>query len=175
MTCVALQDEWRVKRKAIEADRTQSAAERRDALRALGPSLPPLLRAVVGTAGCGKSFLINAIADRLTLDYTTPETRATKPAVLLAAPTGLAAVQIRGSTIHSLLAIEVQHGRDSAMRQLRPMRLAALRAQFANVRLLIIDELSMISATVLLKMHLRLEVRWGNHHDCSIIMIGESS
>ena len=51
---------------------------------------------VSGTAGTGKSFLINVLTDELSLKYTTKETRAFKPAVLIAAPTGLAAVQIKG-------------------------------------------------------------------------------
>ena len=51
---------------------------------------------VSGTAGTGKSFLINVLTDELSLKYTIRETRAMKPAVLIAAPTGLAAVQIKG-------------------------------------------------------------------------------
>lgn len=70
---------------------------------------------VSGTAGTGKSHLINALADEMTLKFTDPNKRSIKPSVMLAAPTGLAAIQIRGSTIHSLLGINVQHGRDRAM------------------------------------------------------------
>lgn len=79
---------------------------------------------VSGTAGTGKSHLINALADELTLSYTTDATRATKPAVLLAAPTGLAAIQIRGSTIHSMLGINVQRGAERSLTALNSAKYA---------------------------------------------------
>lgn len=114
---------------SIKQDRNLSAHERADAIEQLGEKPLALLRVILGTAGCGKSFLINALADHLTVTYTAEESRDTRPAVLLAAPTGLAAVQIRGSTLHSLFAIEVQHGRDVAVRPLKPLRLNQLRLQ----------------------------------------------
>lgn len=123
------QNEYKVQMEAIRKAEDLSAHDRAVKIMNLGPKKKPLLRVIVGTAGCGKSFLINAIADELTVQYTTPETRASQPAVLLAAPTGLAAVQIRGSTLHSLLGIEVQHGQDQAMRPLSGMRLNQLRLQ----------------------------------------------
>ena len=116
-------------KKAIEEDDSTSQGQKNRGIEALGVRPSPLLLTVVGTAGSGKSFVINTVADALTLKYTDASTRATKPAVLIGAPTGLAAVQIGGSTIHSMLSIEVQHGRDAAIRPLKPQRLNALRIQ----------------------------------------------
>lgn len=90
------------------------------------------------------------------MDYTNLETRSNRPAVLLAAPTGIAAIQIRGSTIHSLFGLEVQHGRDIAMKSLKNDQLNAKRNLFSNVKLIIIDEISMCSNITLAKIHKRL-------------------
>ena len=92
-------------------------------MRALGDRPPPLLQIVMGTAGTGKSFLINTLADALTKEYTTEGDRAQQPAVVIGAPTGLAAVLVGGSTVHSVLAVEVQHGRDAEMKALPPVQL----------------------------------------------------
>ena len=46
---------------------------------------------ISGTAGTGKSFLINCLTDLL------------RPHVKVAAPTGVAAFNIHGSTLHTLL------------------------------------------------------------------------
>ena len=67
----------------------------------------PFFRFVSGTAGTGKSFLINLLADKLTLKYGSRTTSDIHPTVLLAAPTGLAALNINGNTLHSLFRIEV--------------------------------------------------------------------
>lgn len=94
------------------------------------------------------------------MDYTEKETLSSKPAVLLAAPTGLAAIQIHGATIHSLFSIRVQHGRDREMEGLSSERLNEKRVLMSNCRLLIIDETSMCSNILLTKIHLRLsEIR----------------
>ncbi|CAD6200254.1 unnamed protein product, partial [Caenorhabditis auriculariae] len=71
---------------------------------------------VSGTAGTGKSFVINVLADELTVRYTDPSSRGYQPAVLLVAPTGLAAIQIRGATFHSCFGIEVQSGTQNGLK-----------------------------------------------------------
>lgn len=123
------QEEHRKSLRDVDSNAALSAADRTRAKNALGDAPAPFLSVVLGNAGCGKSFLINCLADAVTILYTDKSTRATQPAVVLAAPTGLAAIQIKGSTLHSLLGIEVQHGKDSAMRPLRPAKLNAIRVQ----------------------------------------------
>lgn len=104
---------------------------------------------VLGTAGVGKSALIDALADQITLAHTDPTTRSTKPSVAIAAPTGLAAVSIRGNTLHSLFGIHVQKGKDVLFKELRVEKLNQLREFFSNCKLLIIDEISMCSNILL--------------------------
>lgn len=60
-------------------------------------------------AGVGKSHVIRVLCAAITKKYGHSDGNA--PSCLLAAPTGIAAVKINGTTLHSLLCIEVEHGR----------------------------------------------------------------
>lgn len=111
---------------------------------------------ITGTAGTGKSFLIRLLADELTLLYTDKTTKSTRPAAILGAPTGLAAIQINASTLHSLFNIGVQHGREGKLEPVSPQNLNLKRLLFSNLKLLIIDEISMVSNIMLAKIHMRL-------------------
>lgn len=51
---------------------------------------------------------MNALADRMTLDYSIEGRGKEEPPVLIAAPTGFAAVAVKGVTLHSLLKLEVE-------------------------------------------------------------------
>ena len=75
---------------------------------------------------------------------------------MLTAPTGLAALNINGLTIHSALAIDVQRGSEGSLRELNGQRLQKLRVLYKNLRVLIIDEISMVSNVQLAKIHRRL-------------------
>lgn len=85
-----------------------------------------------------------------------PLEAALRPHVLLAATTGVAASAIEGSTLHSLLFIEVQHGREGVFGGLMGDKMSSLQNLFQEVKLLICDEYSMASNILLLKMHQRL-------------------
>ncbi|CAD6200220.1 unnamed protein product [Caenorhabditis auriculariae] len=135
-----------------------------------------ILKFVSGTAGTGKSFLINLLADQLTRTYTTRETAGTLPAVLLVAPTGLAALNIKGSTMHSLFKIEVQKGRSLDFKASHFDDAGETRELFRNVKLIIIDEVSMCANWMLVKIHLRLQSIKGNHHlfgGVNVIALGD--
>ncbi|TKR74013.1 hypothetical protein L596_021245 [Steinernema carpocapsae] len=123
-------------------------------------SVAPIRIFTSGTAGTGKSFLINAIADQLTLDYTDDKTRTTRPAILIVAPTGLAAIQIKGSTIHSMFHLKVHKKRDEDWAPMSLDKLNLKRLVLQNTKLIIIDELSMCGNATFAKIHLRLgEIR----------------
>ncbi|CAN0450826.1 unnamed protein product, partial [Ascophyllum nodosum] len=83
---------------------------------------------VLGTAGTGKSWLVYALSNLLG-DH-----------VRRAAPTGMAAFLIGGSTLHSLLSLPVRDRKD-----LQGDSLKKLQARLAGVKYIIIDELSMVS------------------------------
>ena len=67
---------------------------------------------------------------------------ADKPRIFLLAPTGVAAININGTTIHSGLGINV----GSKLYPLNDQQRAALRNKHSEFRLIIIDEISMDSS-----------------------------
>lgn len=101
----------------------------------------PLRINIDGTAGTGKSFLISAISTELqslALQENKPN-----PVIRLA-PTGIAAFGINGMTIHSALSLPVK----SSFNPLVPSILARFQQQWKDIKLLIIDEKSMIGRTM---------------------------
>ena len=77
------------------------------------------------------------------------------PKVLLLAPTGVAAIDIDGTTIHNGLGIPVGYFGKILPRLTDKMR-SSLRNKLHELRALIIDEISMVSNLQLLYIHLRL-------------------
>ena len=90
-----------------------------------------LLMIVLGTAGTGKSYLINAVRQRFRRDGEEDRVKVT-------APTGIAATNISGTTIYSLLVL--------MKATLTSQRLLGLQQLMQEVKLLIIDEYSFLSA-----------------------------
>ncbi|CAI2358280.1 unnamed protein product, partial [Caenorhabditis sp. 36 PRJEB53466] len=117
----------------------------------------PIRMFVSGTAGTGKSFLINILADELTQRYTESGATGVRPAVLIAAPTGIAALAIDGNTIHSLFSIKVSQYKKEEDFESLDNKLDELRFLFSSVKLIIVDEVSMVSNVVLMKIHRRLK------------------
>ena len=76
--------------------------------------------------------------------------------VIVAAPTGLATVNVGGSTIHRVLLLPVEHGKPADYNRLNQEQLTTVRQTLKSLRLLICDEVSMVSSLTLLYMHLRL-------------------
>ena len=103
---------------------------------------------VSGCGGTGKSFLIKTI--RAWVQVTTGKD------VIVAAPTGIAARNVNGLTIHGILALPVEHGSTPAYRPLSDDALNIVRDKLHNVVMFIVDEASMVSNVTLLYMHLRL-------------------
>jgi hypothetical protein len=100
---------------------------------------------VHGKAGTGKSFLISALQNLLPRQC------------LLMAPTGVAAFNIGGSTLHSALRLPAALGanrRDSCSDE----TLATLQRELQHVRLIIIDEFSMLGKPMLGRVHARLQL-----------------
>ena len=95
-----------------------------------------------GSGGTGKSHFVkviyNAISKTLLYYCKDPE----KPRVLLLGPTRISAVNIRGTTIHSVLGTKP----GTKLLGLNDKSKAALRNGLSDVKLLIIDKLSMVSS-----------------------------
>ncbi|XP_035675782.1 uncharacterized protein LOC118415349 [Branchiostoma floridae] len=117
------------------------------------PKPQPLRLLVTSGAGCGKSFLIKVLNEYLIRISNHP----TSP-VILTAPTGVAAFNIGGSTVHSALSLPVDHTQRGKTKYL-PLgaeKLSQLRRKFNNIHTIFIDEISMISNDRLEHIHLRL-------------------
>ncbi|XP_036140876.1 uncharacterized protein LOC118644972 [Monomorium pharaonis] len=103
---------------------------------------------VSGEGGTGKSFLIKTIKCWIKQNLNKD--------TALAAPTGIAAFNIDGLTVHRLLQLPVEHGQTSKYKPLSNHVLKVLRAELKDVVLFVIDEVSMISNLTLMYIHLRL-------------------
>eukprot|EP00971_Amphidinium_carterae_P166904 3307661-Amphidinium_carterae.2 len=104
-----------------------------------------------GPGGCGKSFLAKAVTHVL---------RRSDIGVMVAAPTGCAAHNIGGMTLHAACALPVFEsgvGRKSDAGPPGGQKLESMRELWTKVGLLIIDEVSMVSEEMLhdIDAHLR--------------------
>ena len=89
---------------------------------------------VDGGAGSGKSFLLHEAVKRL---------KASKIEVLVAAPTGISAENVKGVTMHSLL--RCGYAGESFYSDVKPKK----NKRLAQLSIVIIDEISMVSAEML--------------------------
>ena len=115
----------------------------------------PVYLFLTGGGGAGKSHLINSIYHTVTKTFRHGNTNPENPTVLLMAPTGVAAININGTTVHTALAIPKESGYN-----LPPMsdrKRTQIRIAPSDLKLVIIDEISMVSNTTLLHIHQRLK------------------
>ena len=87
---------------------------------------------VTGRAGTGKSTLLNYLADN------------TSKQIVICAPTGVAALNVGGQTIHSLFRLPIGVIADNDIEQS-----AQLRKLLSTIDTLVIDEVSMVNADLL--------------------------
>ena len=93
------------------------------------------------------------------------------------APTGVAAIQVDGTTIHTALEIPVGHFGTKLPPLLDKMK-CNLRNHLSDLKVIIIDEISMVSNELLFYVHLRLNEIFGavnNDHfaDITVIVVGD--
>ena len=74
------------------------------------------------------------------------------PYLILAAPTGLAASNVEGQTLHTAFKLKFGNDYVSLSDKIRDN----LRDRFKNVQVIIIDEFSMMKSSMLYHIHLRL-------------------
>src|SRR3954452_2572221 len=102
-----------------------------------GNQVEPLRIIIMGTAGTGKTYLINAIRNRLR-EMTGAESESP---VFVLAPTGVAAFNINRRTIHSTLSIPIVVNKNLDM---NGERLRQLQNRLQSVKYVMIDEKSMV-------------------------------
>ena len=109
---------------------------------------------VSGEGGTGKSRVIEVLDKLVTQRFSTAN-MSTVP-VVVCAPTGLAAFNVNGCTIHKILSLPVEHGKPADYYPLNQDQLILMRSTLRGLKLMIIDEISMVSSVTLLFIHLRL-------------------
>ena len=108
-----------------------------------------------GPGGVGKSHVISLIhKDTVKLLRFSGQFQPDDVTVLLTAPTGVAAFNIHGMTVHSALLLNTSKFSHQPLTQ---DRLSTLRTKLSNLQLLIIDEISMVGSNMLLQIHKRLQ------------------
>jgi hypothetical protein len=105
-----------------------------------GSPPPPQTFFVSGGPGTGKSFLIEHL--RLVCETL-------GVGIATAAPAAVAAIPIGGQTLHSLVGLSGTLSPDNFPPPPNPEAMSALRARFRGVRLLVIDEVSMVGMALL--------------------------
>ena len=112
---------------------------------------PPLL-IVHGGAGTGKSMLINTLSLWVQALLTNSGDDLNSPYLIRCAPTGMAASNIEGQTLHSTFKFRFGDDYQSLSDKARDQ----LRDHFKNVKVVVIDEMSMMKSSQLYHLHLRL-------------------
>ena len=114
----------------------------------------PLRFFVTGGAGSGKSFIISLLRE-----YLNRLSAVEDESVLVLAPTGVAAFNIHGVTLHSAFSLPVEHSFNKHDRMcISAAKLQNLRMRYRNISSVIIDEISMVSYRMLEAVHTRLNL-----------------
>lgn len=106
--------------------------------------LTPFYIFITGGAGTGKSQVIRALYQSLTRLYRSTATDDLSPEILIVSFTGLAAHNVDGMTAHS--AFHLSAGKGERFAALKPDIKNTLRCQLHKLKVLIIEEISMLSA-----------------------------
>ena len=119
--------------------------------------IKPVQMFVSGVGGTGKSFLIEAIKALVISVWPLDDL-----VCAIAAPTGLAAFNVGGTTIHRLFQLPIEHSAKTAgYWSLPKSSQKVMKTTLCNVKLFIIDEISMVSSLNLAYIHMRLEELFG--------------
>ena len=113
-----------------------------------------------GNAGTGKSFLLKAMINAAKKRGKRSGAELDKPFSITVAPTGVAAYLVNGTTIESALGI--QPSKDNTYIKNEPSRNSSLRFIYEDLRVIFIDEVSMLGTNMLSKINFRMQDIMGN-------------
>jgi hypothetical protein len=121
----------------------------------LKTSTDQILVFLTGNAGTGKSVALEVAIEWIRI---TESRFSGEDPVMVGALTGLAAKNIGGKTLHSMLKLGVQKGNTPITElTLLPATMKALEEDLKGKRFLFIDEISMIGQKLLIQIHRRLQ------------------
>ncbi|XP_011313417.1 uncharacterized protein [Fopius arisanus] len=136
----------------------------------------PLRIFLSGSAGVGKTRVINSIYRLLTSYFDAmPGQKNELPHILLCAPSGKAAHLIGGVTLHTAFALPITEF-GGQMPQLSADIANSIRCKLVNLKLLIIDEVSMVGSNTLSRVDSWLREILGKNRSfggISVILIGD--
>ena len=115
----------------------------------------PFYLFLTGGAGVGKSHLVRTKVQTVNRLFAV-NIQEQDSHVLVCAPTGAAAYNISGVTCHSAFLLPLSTKKSDDYIPLSSEKLAMLKDAFSNIKLIIIDEISMVGADTLLTIHRRL-------------------
>ncbi|XP_076132870.1 uncharacterized protein LOC143114916 [Alosa pseudoharengus] len=141
-----------------------------------GKGPPPFHVFITGGAGTGKSHLIKAIQYEANRLLCRTSHNPDDLCVLLTAPTGIAAHNVRAATIHSAFCIGTNIKLPYS--PLGEEKLNTLRSTLGNLQILIIDEISMVDHKLLAYIHGRLRQikqtgNFSSFGNVSVIAVGD--
>ena len=116
---------------------------------------------VQGGAGAGKSTVINTIIQWMERILRTEGDNPDHPYIIAAAPTGAAASHIDGNTMHSSFSFSYSNKYIPLGNKQKHLKKTVLQ----NLRVIIIDEISMVKADQLYQLHLRLSEITGEENE----------
>ena len=135
----------------------------------------PLRLFLSGGAGVGKSFVLNALYEGITRFFNKlPGKNPDDVKVIKVAPTGKAAFNIGGNTIHSAFNIPASQGFGYAA--IDSDRLNTMRKQYKSLKIIFIDEISMVGSGLFSFLNQRLQQIMGTHSpfgDLTVIAVGD--
>ena len=128
-------------------------------------------------AGRGKYFLMKVMYQSLTKTLSYGNAVTEKLKVLLMAPTGVAAIQVDGTTIHTALGISVGHFGTKLPPLYDKMKYSS-RNHLSDLKVIIIDKISMVSSELLSYVHLHLNEIFGSVNNdpfagIAVIVVGD--
>ncbi|KAL2462147.1 ATP-dependent DNA helicase [Abeliophyllum distichum] len=130
----------------------------------------PIHLIISGGAGTGKSTLINAIVHSAFILFHSNK------AVRIMAPTGVAAFNIGGATIHHELAINAERKPSQPYIHISGDQCRRMQEDFKDTKLIIIDEYSMLGRAMLANVDLRCRDIFATNESfggVSIILVGD--
>ena len=134
--------------------------------------LKPLRMFISGVGGTGKSFLIEAIKAFVDDLWSSTDLKCA-----ITAPTGLAAFNVGGVTIHRLFQLPIEHeGKEAGYWSLSKAAQKVMRTALRSLKVLIIDEVSMVSSLNLAYIHMRLEELFGGNDwfgEKNVLFVGD--
>ena len=110
---------------------------------------------LAGEAGTGKSFLVKLLIEAVKIIKIKAGSELKKPSVIVMAPTANAALIVGGKTIDSALGFSpIDINRYT---QADPGKMAMMKFQYEEVKVIFCDEISMVGSAKLAKINYRLQ------------------